>query len=839
MDITQLESLITRYQQAQPDAMQEIEPALQAERKSLAETFLNASDGDARQYFDGLSGKQFHLLRRADLQDMQRDTEGEQLASRILQKWGSGGSPGALVAAMLMLQPREFPLPEHFADITDWLRKDYADFLLTSPGVFNRIGEADQFATFFAAAIDLFHRSLLPDETFPQIEDIHNLFIQKANFIQFYFNERNLRITYRQRAEILESWALKQKARLAHVFPLRHPQAEPRKIKVGILSAHFTPQTEIYLMLSYFDKLPREICSVTLYSLRRTEHPLEEYCRSRVDNFVLLPEGAYPQQVDRIRADDLDILLLGTNTSAVTNSITIMALFRMAKIHFIVENSPVSTGFTQTDYYVSSMFNEPHDHAQDYYTEQLYRVPGMLNYYAYHFDKDPRTVNISRSQLGIPEDAVIYFSGANFFKILPDLSNAWSWIFSQVPNSYLILMPFNPNWTKHYLSVPFVNRVRAHMESAGVDFSRIRILNRVPTRADVHAVMGLCDIYMDSFPYAGACSLIDPLMVGLPIVACAGRTSRSNFASAMLRGAGLEYMIAADPGEYVEKAVALGRNSELREHTRRHIQNTLSRYNPFFDTGACGAKMAAAFTDMLDRQRCSETRLLQESPEGLKKIAEKLSARLADGNLFFRNFADTELARLLFLPYFKSLWDNTGTPHLVDIGAGHGQFAVPFLSLGWTADISETNPAYQGNLNSLVQQLPGKVRLFSNSEIPQGLNRIDMLRIGNGDSDILMNHDFDRLPPRLIMLDTGQASGFELRISTMKARGYHPVVFHYSGTQDHQLTGITFGEIRQDAESGSIIYFRQDDTIFLVTLVRALESFLPARCRAEFYPATS
>jgi predicted O-linked N-acetylglucosamine transferase (SPINDLY family) len=847
MDITQLESLVTRYQQAQPDVMQETEPALQAARKSLAEHFLNASDDEAKQHYAGDAGKQCRVVRRAELQNLPRNAEAEQLAARILQQWELKKSPGTLIAAMLMLQPRELPLPDHFKDITEWLRTDYAEFLLTSPEVFNRIGEADQFAVYFASAVELFHRSLVGSDPFPGSEEIHNLFVHRANFIQFYFNERNLRRTYRLRAEIMETWALKQNAPLAHLFPLTTRTTKDTKdtkknskLKVGILSAHFTPQTEIYLMLSYFDRIPRDLCHVTLYSLRRTDHPLEEYCRSRVDNFVLLPDGgAYPQKVDRIRADNLDVLLVGTNTSAVTNPITIMAMFRMARLHVIVENSPVSTGFTHTDYYLSSMFNEPDETAQDYYTERLYRVPGILNYYAYHMDKDPRTISITRAQLGIPEDAVVYFSGANFFKILPDLSNVWSWIFSQVQNSYLILLPFNPNWTKNYLAVPFVNRLKSQMESAGVDFSRIRILNRVPTRSDVHAIMELCDIYLDSFPYAGACSMIDPLTVGLPAVVCRGKTSRSNFAAAMLKGAGLEEMVAQDAGDYVKKAVALGRSREHREQIRGHIRNALSRYYPFSDTAACGVKIAAAFMEMADRQRYAEIRLLQQNPQHLKQSIRELVLRLSGGNPYFRNLAGTELLRLLLIPYFQSLPDINERPHLIDVGAGYGQFAAPFLNMGWSADLFEPNPGYETQLNGLVQQLPGRVRLFKqlpDNTFAQGTNHAEMIRIGNTGTDPnpLVKAIVEHLSPRVLMVETN--SQFSISDSQFSIQR-DSLVFTYE--KDPQtgrdcLTDIAFGDIVKKPAiegPGAVVSFRKDDAVFLVTLIRLLESFLPARER--------
>ncbi len=830
--------------------MQEMEPVLQTERKALAEIFLNCPEPSVRSLYEGEEGKRFHLLRQADLQDLSRDAEGQGLAVRILEKWRKEKTPGALIAAMLMLQPRELPLPARLSEMTDWLVSGYADFLLSSPGLFSRIGEADQFANFFAAMVDLFHRASVSEETFPQAEAVRNLFVQKANFIQFYFNEKNLRRTYRQRAEIMEYWALQQKAPLSHLFPLRTapprtPNPEPRtQLKIGILSAHFTPQTEIFLLLSYFDKIPKEMCHLTLYSLRRTDHPLEEYCRSRADNFVLLPEGAYPQKADRIRADDLDVLLIGTNTSAVTNPITIMAMFRMARIHVIVENSPVSTGFTHTDYYLSSMFNEPDENAQKHYTEQLYRVPGMLNYYSYHKDTDPRTISIHRTQLGIPENATVYFSGANFFKILPDLSNVWSWIFSQVPNSYLILMPFNPNWTKRYLAIPFIARIKAQMEQAGVDFSkRVRILNRVPTRADVHAVMELCDIYLDSFPYAGACSLMDPLLVGLPIVCRESRTMRGSLAAAMLRGAGLEDLIVSDAGEYVERAVALGNNPEFRERTRRRIRDTLSRYNPFFDTAACGVKTAAAFADMADRQRRTETFLLRQTPESLKAMIQKRCAELQEGNPFFRNLADAELVRLLLIPYFQSLSpenkneNKNDMPYLLDLSAGYGHFAVPFINIGWRADLFEQNPACQAHLNSFTKQAPGRVRVSVKFEIPQDLNKIDMLRSGDaGIADFLSQDFFRRFSPKAMMLPSGCCS----HVAGLKAQGYDSIFFSYGDTdvqiQQNRLREIAFADKknkRYGQGNGTFIFYRNEDTIFLVTLLRLLESFLPASDRED------
>jgi hypothetical protein len=296
---------------------------------------------------------------------------------------------------------------------------------------------------------------------------------------------------------------------------------------------------------------------------------------------------------------------------------------------------------------------------------------------------------------------------------------------------------------------------------------------------------------------------------------------RGSLAAAMLRGAGLEEMIVTDAGEYVERAVALGRDPILRERTRNHIRNTLARYNPFFDTAACGVKTGAAFADMTDRRRRSEIALLRQEPEVLKDRIEDISARLVKkGNLFFRNLVDVELVRLLLVPYFKSLRDNEGILHITDAGAGYGQFSIPFINMGWTADMIEANPAYHAHLNALAQQLPGRVRLLSTTDHSKP---IDMLRIGAAAnvSDFLS----ERFSPRVIMIET--VNQRESVMSQMKVRGYNSLFFKYEGNQEHRLTGIFSGQLA-DNTPGHLIFFRQDDTIFLATLVRLLESFLPA-----------
>lgn len=873
MELTQLESLVSTYQQGRPDAMRTIEPQLCGQRIRLAEIFLNASDTEAEQMYGSEPGKAYAVLRRAGLHDLLRSPEEQQTANKLLQKWQELGVPsaGVLLGSMLMFQPYELPIPAHFSHLLPWMRTAYTRYLMNAPALFHQIGEADRFADFWMNAMNLFHQSLLSEESFPEASQIADIFMQESDFTQFYFNEKVLSRAYRQRAEIMEYLALKQNMPLAHLSPLR---GSSEKIRVGILATSLTPQPETFLLISYIEKLPKEYCDITLYCLRQSGNTLEEYCRSRADKFVVLSEGAdNAQKAQLIRADDLDVLIIGTNITNRLNPGSKLAMFRMARTQMIVENSPVTTGFTASDYYLSSWFNDPEISAQEQYTERLYRVPGMIGYYAYHLDTEPKTATITRASLNIPQNAVVYFSGAKIFKILPEISDLWAKILSRVPNSFLILMPFHPDIPASYPIRPFIKRINTQMTGAGVDFSRIRFLKLMPARADIHGVMESCDVYLDSFPYSGACSLTDPLTVGLPTVVRSGRTLRGNIAAGMLRSIGMEEMIAASPEAYVEKAVKIGTDPAWRNAIRHRIKTFMSRHNPFSDTASCGIKLLAAFKDLSDARRRESLYLLSlTTPELKARIQTLLTPLFEHKNPYIQNLVGTEIIRLLLLPYFQSS-DGQGIRHLIDVGACHGHSAEPFLNAGWSADLFEPDPACEAKLNELVGRYAGKARLFKQIASHEAENmlifyqsdpgfsslepspytklqqvlfvrsiRLNELVLPDGRADLiyidaqgsdfqaLSGYDLKHAPPKCVMLhfdgkfpaQSAEKTG-EV-IADMKRQGYDAIVFEYGDKS--QLTGISIDSIPKQLK-GAILFFQQEDPVFPATLVRLLESFSP------------
>ncbi len=896
-DVASLKSAIEALS-ASEDEAQLIVPQLRARRRALAQKFAALGLDESRARFAASDGECVSLLMNSGLRNLERDAEDEALARRVLPLVdGAAPAPGPLLAAMLLFQAHELPPLQDLRAAPDWLLPDYVRFAISMPQVFLAPGDADRYCRALTRTVEAVQRYLDHQPELPLAARLYEVFVTELRVLQVYFNESNLRDLYRRRAQIVERWALRQGAQLAHVFAPRAAARAGRRLRVGILSNHFGPQTETYFMLAHFERFPRERCSLFLYALQDTPAvPLSQYARSLADATIDLPPDSVAGAAQRIRADDLDVLLIGTNITVGFGHLAVLAAFRLARVQVISASSPVTSGLTAADWYLSAEYNETGD-SERHYTEQLYRMPGMLTRYAYHLDKDPRTVTLDRQDLGIPKNAVVFFSASNFFKVIPEMSATWARILGQVPGAWLLLMPFNRNWSSDYLSQPFIDRVLRQVKEAGGDPDRVRIIDALPSRADLHGVMSHADVYLDSYPFAGACSLLDPLLVGLPLVARTGSNFRSGVGAAMLRGLGIADMASADEQSYVERAVALGKSAELRKRERARIQGAVSPRNPVFDSETGSRNMEAAFVDMAARSEALDAALLRQSPARLREAVTRIAGDLArEGNAWFRGLSDTELIRLLAVPYFQSRPEDGAARRMLDVGACVGQTAAPFLEMGWKADLFEPDPACRDALASLESHYAGRASIHhavisaadtpsitfyqsatglsglspspygataSKLEVPalrlsehvrtHGIRRVDFLKVDaeGWDFDALRTHDFEAAPPRLAMVEFGtefprQSMDAVMQgLADMAAKGYDALVFSYEDDGNfkrqvwrYRLIAAEFGKPvkRLDGHAGgNILFFRRDDVLFLALVLRVLIGFLPARERPQHY----
>jgi len=598
-----------------PDSLRQI-------RQIVAQYWLGLESDNLEKTYGGEIGQAHKILLNSGLKNEALTS----LEKAQLQDWYTYLKQGLnqpksiqhLLAIILYSYPYQLSANWYIqSPIPKWFLPDYFEFMLAVPQFFQELGEAELYYRYLENWIHYIHERFISNPEFPIWQELAWKFTQMANFIPLYFNTANLKDIYIKRAEIME-FAL---THLGYSLDYQFPQRPTRqKIRLGILSNHFLPQTETYSTLPVFEYLDSTQFEVILYALQSNNHPLEKYCQSRVERLVKLPKNV-SEQVQLIRNDDLDILLIGTNVTAVNHGITLLGLHRLARIQVTSTSSCVTTGMRNIDYYISGTLTEIKQNPQAQYREKLILLEGTAHCFSYYVTPpEPPQVIPTRSSLGISEQVVVFISGANFYKIIPELRETWAKLLAKVPNSVLVLYPFNPNWASQYRAIPWINKFKEVLTKYGVDPSRLIMIKPQGSRSDIKEYLKLADIYLDSYPFSGVNSLVDPLEVGLvpvvrdgdiipnfsPTTSQAGEvfvvrdigSFRSLMAASLLRSLSINDLIANGEESYINLATNLANNPQLRQQKRQEIQQKIQQNPEFLDSRTYSNKMGIIFQQL-------------------------------------------------------------------------------------------------------------------------------------------------------------------------------------------------------------------------------------------------
>ena len=115
---------------------------------------------------------------------------------------------------------------------------------------------------------------------------------------------------------------------------------------------------------------------------------------------------------------------------------TQLAAQRLAPVQCISWGHPDTSGMQTLDYYLSSELMEPDD-ATEHYTERLIRLPNLSIYYE---PIDIKPTAISRTELGLRSDAVVFWCGQSLYKYLPQYDLAFARIAQLVKNCQFVFV---------------------------------------------------------------------------------------------------------------------------------------------------------------------------------------------------------------------------------------------------------------------------------------------------------------------------------------------------------------------------------------------------------------
>ena len=561
------------------------------ERAALVKTWLALPPGEFRPAYDAELGQKYRRILGSGLQDEPLGVE-EQQTLVALEEEEAGdplSSARKQLAALLYRRPHLGASSSCLPSGPSWLLPDFTEFMLSPPPLFQKMGETERYCGWLETFIAQIH-GLATGTSDGQLRSrISTSFALHENFIQAYFNERNLKQLYSHRSKLLSMALEGSGVPLGMTFAKR--EAVPSPIRLGLLVSHLAPSAETFAILPLIEHLGPDF-SIFLYCLNSIPGEIEREAKKRCHRFGILGK-AIAEQVSTIRRDDLDILFFGTNVTAVTNPATVLAVFRLARIQMTGPASVTTSGMPNMDYYVSGSLSDPSSKAASHYTEKLVRVSGAAQCFDYGTSAARRKPIPPRSLLGIPEGDVVFASAANMFKMTPEVLHHWARILSRCPGSRLLLLPFGPNWTNRYPKDLFVETLRRHLDNEGVSIRRVVLVDWPGLdRDDVRALLSVADIYLDAFPFSSTTSLVEPLEAGLPVVCREGSTFRSAMGPGILRELGMPELIADSAATYMDLAERLALQTGERLALKQRINAAMSRRPRFLDPAAYALAMA-------------------------------------------------------------------------------------------------------------------------------------------------------------------------------------------------------------------------------------------------------
>jgi protein O-GlcNAc transferase len=368
------------------------------------------------------------------------------------------------------------------------------------------------------------------------------------------------------------------------------PPRPGEAIRVGILSAYFYAHSNwkipIKGWLTALDKRRFRIFGYHLGHRRDEETALAQKLCHRFTQGLATFEG----WAERIRADRLHVLLIpGIGMDDVTLR---LAALRLAPVQAASWGHPDTTGLPTIDDYLSSALMEPADGDQ-HYTERLIRLPNLSIWYE---PRDVATESVTRAEIGVPEDAVLYWCCQSLYKYLPRHDDVFPRIAAAVPGARFVFIKY-PHGEK--VTALFRERLARAFAKAGGDAARHCLFLAPMSAARFAAVGRLADLFLDSLGWSGCNSTLEALSGDLPVVTMAGELMRGRHSAAILTMLEMPELIASDADAYVELAIGLG----LSPERRRTLKERIARHKHRLYRDAAAIEGFAAYLEAAAR-RC-------------------------------------------------------------------------------------------------------------------------------------------------------------------------------------------------------------------------------------------
>ena len=273
--------------------------------------------------------------------------------------------------------------------------------------------------------------------------------------------------------------------------------------------------------------------------------------------FLTFPHSAAPA-AKAIRAGDFAVLYYWEIGTDAVNYF--LPFFRAAPVQCTSWGIQVTSGIPAVNYYLSSDLVEPPE-AQDHYSERLLLAPTLLTYQ----QRPHHEIRRSRESFGFTAQQHLYVCDQQPGKFHPDFDALLAGILSRDPLGIVVGGGDRYGFATQRLRQRLVNTIPDGAQ-------RIQFMPRLDYGAYLD-LLAAADVLLDPPHFGGVNSTYDGLALSKPIVTWPSAFHRGRYTAGCYRKMGVEDCIVHSAKEFVDLAVTLATEPDLRWQVSQRIRD--------------------------------------------------------------------------------------------------------------------------------------------------------------------------------------------------------------------------------------------------------------------------
>jgi protein O-GlcNAc transferase len=387
---------------------------------------------------------------------------------------------------------------------------------------------------------------------------------------------------HRRAAEIYASETLS----LRNALPEISKRPRRARIRLGYFSADFHDHATAVLMAELFERHDRARFELMAFSFGpETGDHVRKRLAAAFDGFFDVRGRSDREAAMFAREHEIDIAIdLKGYTGDERHGIF---AHRAAPVQASYLGYPGTMGADFMDYLIADPTLVPATD-REFYAEKIAYLP-----HCYQPNDTRRAIAekvFTRTELGLPENGVVFCCFNNNYKITPETFAGWMRVLAAVEGSVLWLLEDNGSARAN---------LRKEAAGQGIDPGRLVFAPRMalPLHLARHRA---ADLFLDTLPYNAHTTASDALWAGLPVLTLTGTAFAGRVATSLLKAVGLPELITTTQAAYETRAIELATNLDKLAAIKHKLAANRATA-PLFDIVRLTKDIEELYVAMYDR----------------------------------------------------------------------------------------------------------------------------------------------------------------------------------------------------------------------------------------------